>query len=93
MINKNENNIIFAHFVTDIIEEKYDIICTFNVTEEEENWSKLLIIFDINNCTNRISQSINYNTQAINDLVTVISEKIDKAIVNSYLKIKRTNYE
>ena len=55
MINKNENNIIFAHFVTDIIEEKYDIICTFNVTEEEENWSKLLIIFDINNCTNRIS--------------------------------------
>lgn len=86
MINKNVNNMTFANFVIDIIEDKYDIIFTNSITELEDNWSKLAIIFNTNCHENYITQDINYRTQTINDLVNVVSKKIDKAIIKSYLK-------
>ena len=86
MLNKNENNIIFSGLATEIIQNKYDIAFTFIVTDVEDNWSNLSVIFWINLHEINIIQPINYKTQTINDLVTAISEKIDKAIVNSYLK-------
>lgn len=33
MINNNENNKIFAHLVTEIIDNKYDIQATYSMTE------------------------------------------------------------
>lgn len=33
MININENNKIFAHLVTEIIDDKYDIQATYQMTE------------------------------------------------------------
>lgn len=86
MVDKNEKNIIFSRLVTEIIEDKYDILFTFNVTYVEDNWSNLSVIFNINARECNITQSINYETQKIIDLVDVISDKINKAIVNSYLK-------
>ena len=86
MLDKNEKNIIFSRLVTGIIEDKYDIVFTFIVTDIEDNWSNLSVIFNINAHECNIAQSINYETQKIIDLVEVISDKINKAIVNSYLK-------
>jgi hypothetical protein len=37
MIDKNEKNIIFSRLVTEIIEDKYDIVFTFIVTYVEDN--------------------------------------------------------
>ena len=86
MIDKNENNIIFSRLATGIIEDKYDIVFTFIVTDSIDNWSNLSVIFNINAHECNIVQPINYKTQNIIDLVEVISDKINKAIVNSYLK-------
>ena len=86
MVDKNEKNIIFSRLVTEIIEDKYYIAFTFIVTYVEDNWSNLSVIFNINARECNITQSINYETQKIIDLVDVISDKINKAIVNSYLK-------
>jgi hypothetical protein len=86
MVDKNEKNIIFSRLVTEIIEDKYDILFTFNVTYVEDNWSNLSVIFNINKHECNITQPINYETQKIIDLVEAISDKINKAIVNSYLK-------
>lgn len=86
MLDKNEKNIIFSRLVTEIIEDKYDILFTFIVTYTEDNWSNLSVIFNINAHECNIVQSINYETQKVIDLVEVISDKINKAIVNSYLK-------
>ena len=86
MIDKNENNIIFSRLATGIIEDKYDIVFTFIVTDSIDNWSNLSVIFNINVHECNIVQPINYKTQNIIDLVEVISDKINKAIVNSYLK-------
>lgn len=52
---------------------------------------KLVIIFAVSASTDMIviilqGQPINYETQKIIDLVEAISDKINKAIVNSYLK-------
>lgn len=86
MVDKNEKNIIFSRLVTEIIEDKYDTLFTFIVTYVEDNWSNLSIIFNIKAHECNIVQPINYETQKIIDLVEVISDKINKAIVNSYLK-------
>ena len=45
MLNKNENNIIFSGLATEIIQNKYDIAFTFIVTDVEDNWSNLSVIF------------------------------------------------
>lgn len=86
MVDKNEKNIIFSRLVTEIIEDKYDILFSFIVTYVEDNWSNLSVIFNINDHECNITQTINYETQKIIDLVEAISDKINKAIVNSYLK-------
>lgn len=86
MVDKNEKNIIFSRLVTEIIEYKYDILFTFNVTYVEDNWSNLSVIFNINAQECNITHHINYETEKIIDLVEAISDKINKAIVNSYLK-------
>lgn len=86
MIDKNEKNIIFSRLVAEIIEDKYDIAFTYVVTDTVDNWSNLSVIFYINDNKCNIVQSINYATQKIIDLVEVISDKINKAIVNSYLQ-------
>lgn len=86
MTDKNEKNIIFSRLVTEIIEDKYDIVFTFIITYVEDNWSNLSVIFNINDHECNITQTINYETQKIIDLVEAISDKINKAIVNSYLK-------
>ena len=86
MIDKNEKNIIFSRLVTEIIEDKYDILFTFVVTYVEDNWSNLSVNFNINAHECNVVQPINYETQKIIDLVDAISDKINKAIVNSYLK-------
>lgn len=86
MLDNYVNNIIFSCLATEIIQNKYDIVFKFTVTDDEDNWSNLSVIFNINLHEINIMQSINYKTQTINDLVTAIAEKIDKAIVKSYLK-------
>ena len=86
MLDKNEKNNTFSRLVTEIIEDKYDILFTFIVTYVEDNWSNLSVTFKINAHECNIVQPINYETQKIIDLVEAISDKINKAIVNSYLK-------
>ena len=86
MIDKNEKNNILSQLETEIIEDKYDIVFTFIVTYVEDNWSNLSVIFNINAHECSITQPINYETQKIIVLVDAISDKINKAIVNSYLK-------
>ena len=44
MVDKNEKNIIFSRLVTEIIEDKYDIVFSFTVTYVEDNWSNLSVI-------------------------------------------------
>lgn len=48
MININENNKIFAHLVTEIIDDKYDIQATYQLTKCDDIWSNLSIIFNTN---------------------------------------------
>lgn len=86
MFDKNEKNIIFSRLIAEIIENKYDIAFTYIVTDTTNNWSNLSVIFNINDNECNITQPINYETQKIIDLDEVISDKINKAIVNSYLK-------
>lgn len=86
MINKNENNITFAHFVREIIKNKYDIDFAYIVTEIDENWSNLTITFYINLHECCITIPINYKKQTIEKIVEDISERINKQILRSYLK-------
>lgn len=86
MINNNENNKIFAHLVTEIIDNKYDIQATYSITERDDNWSNLSIIFNTNLHDCLVTVSINYKIQVIDKLVEDISIRIDKQILNSYLK-------
>ena len=86
MINNNENNITFAHFATELIDNKYDIVTSCIVTEMDDNWSNLTIIFNINIHECRVTVPINYKTQVIDKLVADISERIDRQILKSYLK-------
>ena len=86
MRNNNENNIIFVRFATEIINNKYDIDFTYNVEEINESLSNLTITFYINLHECRVTIPINYKTQNIDKLVEDISLRIDKQILNSYLK-------
>ena len=85
MVDINEKNTMFSRLVTEIIGDKYDIAFKFNVTYVEDNWSNLSVIFYINLHDCNIMQPINYETQKVIDLVKAISDKINKAIINSYL--------
>nr|UWI11614.1 MAG: hypothetical protein [Bacteriophage sp.] len=86
MRNNHENNIIFARFATEIINNKYDIENTYIVAEINENWSNLTITFYINLHECHITIPINYQTQTIDKLVEDISERINRRILRSYLK-------
>ena len=86
MININENNKIFAHLVTEIIDDKYDIQATYQLTKCDDIWSNLSIIFNTNLHVCLVTASINYKTQNIDKLVEDISLRIDKQILHSYLK-------
>ena len=86
MININENNKIFAHLVTEIIDDKYDIQATYQLTKCDDIWSNLSIIFNTNMHECLVTVSINYEIQVIDKLVEDISIGIDKQILNSYLK-------
>lgn len=86
MININENNKIFAHLVTEIIDDKYDILATYQITKCDDTWSNLSIIFNTNQHDCLVTVSINYEIQVIDKLVDDISLKIDEQILNSYKK-------
>ena len=86
MININENNKIFAHLVTEIIDDKYDIQATYQLTKCDDIWSNLSIIFNTNMHECLVTVPINYEIQVIDKLVEDISIGIDKQILNSYLK-------
>lgn len=86
MINNNENNKIFANLVTEIIDDKYDILVDYQLTKCDDNWSNLSIKFNTNLHECLITQSINYKIQVIDKLVEDISIRIDKQILNSYLR-------
>lgn len=86
MINTDENNKIFAHLVAEIIDNKYDIQATYQVAKCDDNWSNLSIIFNTNLHDCLVTVTINYKTQVIDKLVVGISIRIDKEILNSYLK-------
>ena len=86
MININENNKIFAHLVTEIIDDKYDIQATYEMTQCDDVWNNLSIIFNTNLHDCLVTVSINYKAQVIDKLVEDISARIDKEILNSYLK-------
>lgn len=77
---------IFAHLVTEIIDDKYDIQNTYQITECDDVWSNLSIIFNTNMHDCLVTVPINYKTQVIDKLVEDISSRIDKQILNSYLK-------
>lgn len=86
MININENNKTFAHLVTEIIEDKYDIQATYEITKCDDDWSNLSIIFITNMHDCLVTVSINYEIQVIDKLVEDISSRINEQILNSYLK-------
>ena len=86
MINVNENNKIFAHLVSEIIDDKYDIQATYQITKCDDIWSNLSIIFNTNLHDCLVTVSINYEVQVIDKLVEDISLIIDKQILNSYMK-------
>lgn len=65
----------------------YDIQATYQVTKcDNEGWSNLSIIFNVNLHDCLVSIPINYVTQVIDKLVEDISSRINKQILNSYLK-------
>ena len=72
--------------MTEIIDDKYDIQATYQVTKCDDIWSNLSIIFNTNMHECLVTVSINYKTQVIDKLVEDISIGIDKQILNSYLK-------
>lgn len=86
MINIKENNKIFAELVMELIENKYDILFNYDIIPYDENWSRLIIDFDINLKNNFIAVPIYYQVQVMDKLVEDISKKIDEYIIKSYIR-------
>lgn len=86
MINIKENNKKFAELVMEIIENNYDILFDYDITESEDCWSTLSINFNVNLNANILAVPIHYKVQEIDKLVEVISKRIDEQIIKSYMK-------
>lgn len=86
MIDISASNKSFVSLVLAILRDKYDIEFTNKMSEPDGNWSILTISFMINQHAKYITVLIYYQTQTIDKLVIDISEKIDKAIIESYLR-------
>lgn len=86
MIDIQATNKLFATIVIEALEDEYNIIFIDEIIPVDGTRCKLLIHFSIDLHECNVTQDINYKVQKIGDLITVISEKINKEIVKSYIK-------